>query len=91
MANKKTQTAHYFDAVGSFTLPCTICAIHWSGSTSAGDDISISEHSGTAGNIIFAQKSDAQKGTPPVCGIGLSVDGFRVDTLDAGYVIVYTE
>lgn len=91
MASKKTENAHYFDAVGSFTLPCTITGVLFSGSTTAGDDVSISEHSGTAGNIIFAQKSDAQKGTPPLCGVRISVDGFRVDTLDAGYVIVYTE
>lgn len=91
MANKKTQQAHYFDAVGSFTLPTTIVGFHWSGSTAAGDDVSVSEHNGTAGNIIFAQKSDAQKSSPAVTGICLTVDGFRVDTIDAGYLIVYTQ
>ena len=90
MASQKTENVHYFDAVGSFALPCVITAVLWSGATSAADAVSISEYSGTAGNIIFKQTADAQKGTPPVCGIGATVDGFRVDTLDSGYVLVYT-
>jgi hypothetical protein len=90
MANKKTENAHYFDAVGSFTLPCTITGFAYSGG-SAGGVASVSEHSGTAGNIIFKATVSTYLTTPPVTGIRLSVDGFRVDTLSSGYLIVYTE
>lgn len=91
MANVKTKTAHYFDAVGSFILPCTINAFHWGGTATAGDTVSVSEWSGTAANVIFKEESSTDKATPSLSGLRLSVAGFRVDTIDSGYLLVYTE
>lgn len=79
----------HFDGIGSFSQPCVIAGFCYSGVSTTTDFVSVSEYSGSAGNILFKQKSDAQKGTSPVGGLCIQADGIRVDTMANGYLTVF--
>lgn len=92
MAVTRTENVLHCTSQGDvFSQSCVICAVMPGGTMSAGDVVSISEYSGTAGNIIYKAVPDADGFIAPLCGVGITLDGFRVDSLTSGYVTVYHE
>jgi len=92
MAVTRTENVIHCTSQGdTLDAKLVICAIAPGGTMTAGDVVSISEYSGTAGNIIYKVVPDADGFIAPLCGVGITVDGIRVDSLTSGYVTIYHE